>query len=85
MTKRIQGSCFNISIYRTASDAELLSIMVKDDEFKFWKFNLGEWKKLFASNGDRIMNNYMDVVQIFKETVTIEVDENAKGNDMLVI
>ena len=85
MTKRIQGSCYNISIYRTASDAELLSIMVKDDEFKFRKFNLGEWKKLFASNGDRIMNNYMDVVQIFKETVTIEVDENAKGNDMLVI
>ena len=71
MTKQITGSCFNISIYRTASDVELLSVMIKDKDFKFWKFNLGEWRKF--------IKDYDEIIQLMTQTVTIEVEENCQS------
>ena len=76
--KQVTGYCFNISIYCTATDAELLSVMVKDKDMRFWKFNLGEWKKITAS-GKQMLQNYNDIIQLLKQNITIEVDENALG------
>ena len=71
MVKQVKGSCYNISIYRTANCVELLSIMVKDVDSKCWKFNLGEWSKF--------MKDYDEIVKLMSQLVIVEVDENAQG------
>ena len=71
MLKQVTGSCYNVSIYRTANSVELLSIMVKEEDSKCWKFNLGEWCKF--------MKDYDEIVKLMSKLVIVEVDENAQG------
>ena len=71
MAKQVTGSCYNVSIYRTANCVELLSIMIKDTDSKCWKFNLGEWSKF--------MKDYDEIVKLMSQLVIVEVDENAQG------
>ena len=68
--KSVTGTCFNISIYRTANDCELLSIMVRDKDMQCWKCNLGEWYKC--------MDNYQEITDLMSKEVSVEIDFNAQ-------
>ena len=48
----VKGSCFYVSLYKGRENVELLSIMVKDNEDKTWKFNLGDWTTLLRKRED---------------------------------
>ena len=73
MSKIIKGSCYNVSIYRTVNDTELLSIMIKDKDSQCWKCNLGEWCKF--------INNYEEIVNLMMEDVSVELREDAQPAD----
>jgi len=77
MTKIIQGTCFNVSTFRSHEGVELLSLQLRTEDDTVWKFNMG---KAF----DDMISDYSDLYHVMNAK-TIKISTADDNQRMILI
>ena len=71
MTKIIQGTCFNVSMFRSYEGVDLLSLQLRTDDATIWKFNMG---RAF----DDVVTEYKDLYHVMNAKIHISTADDSQ-------
>ena len=75
--KLVQGTCFNVSIFRKADCTQLLYIQIKAEDNNIWKFHMG---KAFDK---ALLNDYKDIYKVMNaKSITISTEDTSRGSNI---